>query len=206
MVLQWGTVTNKAEKKKYADKIRISHRAAVLSCPDVNREKLPLKTFFWKSKQVHRILSKGNWQLNSLGATEHSPNEEDLVESSTGESTFSKTFALACTSYISWLLASHMKETFSSQGRTTKLLQVKPYDVYSLACEWKSSPWVKLDFLLSVDTEVSGLRVKRDIQPLWNVLKENKIWEPVLYNLMQKQTEYLELLRVTGRWRVVSGP
>lgn len=48
MVFQQARVTNKAEKERYADKIRIIHRAAALSCPDVNREKLPLQRFFKK--------------------------------------------------------------------------------------------------------------------------------------------------------------
>lgn len=45
MILQQASVTNTAETKRHADKIRIIHRAAALSCPDGNREKLPLKVF-----------------------------------------------------------------------------------------------------------------------------------------------------------------
>jgi len=52
----------------------------------------------WKSKQVHRVLNEGKTHLNSLGVMEHSPNEDYLVESSAGESTFSKTITLPCTS------------------------------------------------------------------------------------------------------------
>lgn len=66
--------------------------------------------------------------MNSLGTLEHSPNE-DLVQSSTGESTFNKPFALVCTSYISWLSASPVKQTTGLQGRIMKLLQVKLSDV-----------------------------------------------------------------------------
>lgn len=52
MILQQASVTNKAEKKRYADKIRIIHRAAALSCPDGNREKLPLKIFLKVNKST----------------------------------------------------------------------------------------------------------------------------------------------------------
>lgn len=43
MILQQASVTNTALKKRHADKIRIIHRAAALSCPDGNRKKLPLR-------------------------------------------------------------------------------------------------------------------------------------------------------------------
>lgn len=47
MALEQARVPNKAEKKRYADKIRIIHRAAALSCLDENGEKAPFKKF-WK--------------------------------------------------------------------------------------------------------------------------------------------------------------
>lgn len=137
MILQQASVTNKAEKKRYADKIRIIHRVAALSCPDGNRKKLPLQVF-WKGKKAHRILSEGSGHLNSTGAMEQSPNDEDFVESSTGESTFSKIFACACISYISCPLATHTEHTFSLQHRTTTVLQIKANTWYLVICLEKS--------------------------------------------------------------------
>lgn len=45
--LQQARVTNKVEKKRHADKIRIIHSAAALSCPDVNEEEVFCQNF-WK--------------------------------------------------------------------------------------------------------------------------------------------------------------
>lgn len=201
--LQWARVTDKAEKQSYAEKIRIIHRAAALSCLGVKREKLQLKRFVWKCKQVHGTLNEGSRHLDSLGAMEH-PNDDNFIKSSTGGSTFSKAFTLAYTSHISCLLASHMKQTFSLKGRSTKVLQVKPCDVCALPCDWKSNPWGKLDFLWSFDAGVSGLRAKRDMQPLTNVLKENSMKACLAKSYGKANTG--SRTAVTKQWRVVSGP
>lgn len=84
----------KRGKRGMQTKSELSTGLAALSCPDVNRQKMPFKNN--KSRQVHRILKEGNRHLNSLEAMEPSPVEEDLVESSTGEHNCSKTFSPSC--------------------------------------------------------------------------------------------------------------
>lgn len=141
MILQQASVTNKAEKKRYADKIRIIHRAVALSCPDGNREKLPLKVFlkvnkptgYWV-KVVDTWTPQGPWSSVQMTRIWLNPCHFNVEFPSTGGSTFSKIFTLACISYISCPFASHTENTFSLQHRTTIVLQVKPRMWYLVTC------------------------------------------------------------------------